>query len=242
MFILCCRGSCIRHPLEKHQPAVPRKTKKLNMEKVMNFQPLLGLQMPGGTHDSEQFLTCLVCGKKFARSNKRAKTMLEEHMNTHTGEKPYPCKVCGKRFACRANAIKHAKAHSAVKSLGCPYCDKKFHTKQQLASHERTHTGDRPYSCSLCDKTFAQLGNLKLHEKKKHSDDIGDKVFSCSYCDKKFAWPSNLSKHERKHRAGEEIKTRRSKFEIKRLVADSIVSPDIRGDPTAAPGMVTIRF
>lgn len=145
--------------------------------------------------------TCLVCAKKFRRSNNLKLHMAAAHPLDANGDvqsapPPKQCEICHKLFSHNGNFKTHMKIHGGVRAFPCTVCDKAFVLAQHLKSHMKlVHSDEKTIQCTMCGKLFNHPGNYKKHMR-THS---GERPFKCSICDKSFGQSSNYTAHMRVH-------------------------------------------
>lgn len=145
--------------------------------------------------------TCLICDRKFRRSNNLKVHMESAHPIGENGEAqpappPKKCPHCNKLFSHGGNFKTHIRIHQGVRAFPCPICDKAFVLAQHLKSHMKlVHSDEKSIQCSICGRLFNHPGNFRKHLR-THT---GDRPFQCTLCNKSFGQSSNYTAHQRVH-------------------------------------------
>lgn len=152
-------------------------------------------------HSTNIIFTCLICDRKFRRSNNLKVHMEAVHPIDENGEAqsappPKKCPHCNKLFSHGGNFKTHIRIHQGIRAFPCTICDKAFKLAQHLKSHIKlVHSGEKSIQCTICGRLFNHPGNFRKHLR-THS---GDRPFQCKICNKSFGQSSNYTAHQRVH-------------------------------------------
>ena len=131
------------------------------------------------------------------KGSRRAKQLLNGHMNDEHAKIKLKCDQCEKTFWTEKQLSNHKANHSYLTvdgSYSCDQCDYRCKKTNRLRFHiDSVHLGVKPHLCDVCPAAFPTKGALNVH-KLSHT---GERNFKCIFCEKAFHSKQNLITHIR---------------------------------------------